>query len=82
MTVQAVSPVSPDAPLRATRTVRLFDVDVDALDATGTLDRVFELVDRPMPSQHVVLNAAKVVQMASDPRLREIVRSCDLVNAD
>ena len=62
--------------------MRLFDVDVDALDATGTLDRVFQLVDRPMPSQHVVLNAAKVVQMASDPRLREIVRSCDLVNAD
>ena len=75
------SPATPPRPLTMQR-VRLFDVDVDALDATGTLDRVFELVDRPTPSQHVVLNAAKVVQMASDPELREIVRSCDLVNAD
>ena len=87
MSVQSLDPVAlagtaiPPRP-PTTQRVRLFDVDVDALDATGTLDRVFELVDRPTPSQHVVLNAAKVVQMASDPQLREIVRSCDLVNAD
>ena len=82
MSVQPVAPLDLDAPSIPPRTVRLFDVDVDALDATGTLDRVFELVDRPTPSQHVVLNAAKVVQMASDPQLRAIVRSCELVNAD
>ncbi len=87
MSVQSLDPVAlagtaiPPRP-PTTQRVRLFDVDVDALDATGTLDRVFELVDRPTPSQHVVLNAAKVVQMASDPQLRDIVRSCDLVNAD
>jgi N-acetylglucosaminyldiphosphoundecaprenol N-acetyl-beta-D-mannosaminyltransferase len=62
--------------------VRLFDVDIDALDGGETLRRAFALADRGTPSQHVVLNAAKVVQMAGDERLREIVRSCDLVNAD
>lgn len=32
--------------------------------------------------QHVVLNASKVVMMRNDEPLMEIVRSCDLVNAD
>ena len=34
------------------------------------------------PHQHVVLNAAKVVQAHDDPELARIVRSCSLVNAD
>ncbi|WP_234542744.1 WecB/TagA/CpsF family glycosyltransferase [Streptomyces shenzhenensis] len=34
------------------------------------------------PHQHVVLNAAKVVQAHDDPELARIIRSCSLVNAD
>jgi N-acetylglucosaminyldiphosphoundecaprenol N-acetyl-beta-D-mannosaminyltransferase len=33
-------------------------------------------------SQHVVLNAAKVVLMTEDERLRDIIATCNLVNAD
>lgn len=62
--------------------VQLFGVHIDALDAGQTLDRAFELADRGVPSQHVVLNASKVVQMDADERLREIIDGCDLVNAD
>ncbi|MEV0412967.1 WecB/TagA/CpsF family glycosyltransferase [Streptomyces sp. NPDC050448] len=34
------------------------------------------------PHQHVVLNAAKIVQAHDDPDLARIIRSCSLVNAD
>jgi N-acetylglucosaminyldiphosphoundecaprenol N-acetyl-beta-D-mannosaminyltransferase len=34
------------------------------------------------PHQHVVLNAAKIVQAHGDPELVRIIRSCSLVNAD
>jgi N-acetylglucosaminyldiphosphoundecaprenol N-acetyl-beta-D-mannosaminyltransferase len=62
--------------------VRLFGTPVDALTFAETVDRSFELADAGGPTQHVVLNAAKVVQMREDDRLRSIVGGCDLVNAD
>lgn len=65
-----------------TERVHLFGVEIDALNAQQTLDRAFALADGRTPAQHVVLNASKVVQMESDPRLREIINECDLVNAD
>ncbi len=64
------------------RAVRLFDCDVHALTMADTLAEVDRLVARGTPSQHCVVNAAKAVAMADDERLREIVASCDLVNAD
>ena len=62
--------------------VKLFGVDVDALDMRATVDRVFELVESGRPTQHVVLNAAKVVEMERRPELRAVVGRCGLVNAD
>lgn len=40
------------------------------------------MVRTGIPHQHVVLNAAKLVAIEHDPRLREVVEACDLVNAD
>jgi N-acetylglucosaminyldiphosphoundecaprenol N-acetyl-beta-D-mannosaminyltransferase len=40
------------------------------------------LIEDGGPHQHVVLNAAKVVQAHKDPELARIIRSCSLVNAD
>ena len=62
--------------------VEIFGTRVDALAMEETLERVFTLVNDPTPSQHVVLNASKVVQMENDPALHRIIGSCDLVNAD
>lgn len=62
--------------------VRLYGVGIDALTMDQTLERAFELATAGRPVQHVVLNAAKVVLMSSDARLREIVAGCALVNAD
>jgi N-acetylglucosaminyldiphosphoundecaprenol N-acetyl-beta-D-mannosaminyltransferase len=47
-----------------------------------TVARCRELVLSGRPAQHVVLNAGKCVLMADEPDIREIVTTCDLVNAD
>jgi N-acetylglucosaminyldiphosphoundecaprenol N-acetyl-beta-D-mannosaminyltransferase len=68
---------------QTTSRVPLFGVHVDALTFDETLDRVFMLANLDgRYRQHVVLNAAKVVLMSKDDRLRDIVADCELVNAD
>jgi len=62
--------------------IQLYGVEIDAITFDQTLDRAFELADMPGVSQHVVLNAAKVVLMAKDDQLRRIIAGCALVNAD
>jgi N-acetylglucosaminyldiphosphoundecaprenol N-acetyl-beta-D-mannosaminyltransferase len=47
-----------------------------------TVARCRELVLSGRPAQHVVLNAGKCVLMEDQPDIREIVKGCDLVNAD
>lgn len=60
----------------------LFSVPLDCLTLDETVARCEELIRAQRPVQHVVLNAAKVVMMQDVPGLREIIASCDLVNAD
>jgi N-acetylglucosaminyldiphosphoundecaprenol N-acetyl-beta-D-mannosaminyltransferase len=57
-------------------------VDVDRLDMRETVARCRELVESGGPAQHVCVNAAKVVALQRDERLREIVAGCELVSAD
>jgi exopolysaccharide biosynthesis WecB/TagA/CpsF family protein len=66
----------------STRRVRLFDVDVDALTMAETVELLMASLDEGSPIQHVVLNAAKVVAMAGDDRLRDVIAACPIVNAD
>ncbi len=61
---------------------RLFGVPVDALSLEETVSTCAGLIEERRFVQHVVLNAGKVVMMESDGALREIIASCDLVNAD
>ena len=65
------------------REVQLFGVPLHPLTMAETVDRVEALVSADAGAhQHVVLNAAKVVQVQSDSELREIISGCSLVNAD
>lgn len=57
-------------------------VAIDRLDMEATVERCRELIRAGTPVQHVVVNAAKLVMLQDDPRLRDIVASCELVNAD
>ena len=44
--------------------------------------RVREMVRERGLHQHVVVNAAKIVALDHDPDLLDVIRSCDMVNAD
>lgn len=55
---------------------------IDCLDMDETLAHIEQFVKKGAPRQHVVVNVAKIVEMRNDRELREIVSSCDLINAD
>ena len=57
-------------------------VPLDPLTMDETVARCAELIREGRPVQHVVLNAGKCVLMEDEPDVRDIVRRCDLVNAD
>ncbi|MDI6692888.1 MAG: WecB/TagA/CpsF family glycosyltransferase [Anaerosomatales bacterium] len=72
------SPTTADDVKRA----ELFGVPLDLLTMEETVRRVEELVASGGAAQHVVLNAAKVVMMRDVPRLADVIRNCEIVNAD
>ncbi len=47
-----------------------------------TLDSVKQIVKEGIPRQHVVLNAAKIVNGQKNSKLRESINNCYLINAD
>jgi N-acetylglucosaminyldiphosphoundecaprenol N-acetyl-beta-D-mannosaminyltransferase len=55
---------------------------IDSLNMAQTIDRIEQFISERKPRQHVVVNVAKIVEMQNDPDLREIIASCDLINAD
>jgi N-acetylglucosaminyldiphosphoundecaprenol N-acetyl-beta-D-mannosaminyltransferase len=55
---------------------------VDRLTAAETLAAIEQVVDEGGFAQHVCVNAAKLVALRRDRRLREIVARCELVSAD
>ncbi len=57
-------------------------VPVDNLSMDESLERIATLVATRCPHQHVVVNVDKIVKAARDPRLRDIIAACALINAD
>jgi N-acetylglucosaminyldiphosphoundecaprenol N-acetyl-beta-D-mannosaminyltransferase len=55
---------------------------IDRLDMQDTLSAVEDAIAERRYTQHMAINAAKLVTMEDDRRLREIVAGCELVNAD
>lgn len=64
------------------KTVKLFDCDVANLTMKETLDEIEKIIQKGQVTQHVVINAGKIVQMSKDQRLKEIVKNCPIINAD
>ena len=60
----------------------VFGIPIDALTLEETVDEAFRLAEDRRVAQHVVLNAAKVVAMEHDPKLKSVIEHCDLINAD
>ena len=55
---------------------------IDRLDLTETLAAVEQVIASGRFTQHMSINAAKLVTMHDDARMREIIGDCGLVNAD
>ena len=55
---------------------------VNSLSMEETIAEVENIIKSRNITQHVVINASKVNLMEDDERLREIVNSCPLINAD
>jgi N-acetylglucosaminyldiphosphoundecaprenol N-acetyl-beta-D-mannosaminyltransferase len=61
---------------------RILGCSVDNLNMEETLARIERFIASGRPHQHVVVNADKVVKAHANPKLREIINRCDLINAD
>jgi N-acetylglucosaminyldiphosphoundecaprenol N-acetyl-beta-D-mannosaminyltransferase len=55
---------------------------IDRLDFKDTVSEVDRAISSRSFTQHMAINAAKLVTMQNDPDLRRIVEGCGLVNAD
>ena len=60
----------------------LMGCPIDRFDMDQTIAAVESHIKKKIPCQHVVVNAAKLVYMQKDLKLKEIIPSCDIINAD
>jgi N-acetylglucosaminyldiphosphoundecaprenol N-acetyl-beta-D-mannosaminyltransferase len=66
----------------AAPTVSLLGCEIHALSLSETVVEVDRLIRARRPVQHCVINASKAVLLQKDARLRQILSTCALVNAD
>lgn len=62
--------------------VSVMGVPVDPLTMRQTVDRAKDLIEAGGFAHLIGVNADKVLQMLDDPEMDEIVRKCEIVNAD
>ena len=62
--------------------VNIMGLPVDNLSISETLDIIEEKINKGLPCQHVVINAAKVVEASKNSQLRTIIEECEIINAD
>lgn len=60
----------------------LYGCDVAALTLEETLEEINYRIKNRITTQHVVINAGKVVLMDKDSRLVDIIKKCPIINAD
>lgn len=61
---------------------KILNTYVNVVSMDETIRRVEKIIEEGVPTQHVVINASKVNLMEKDLKLRKIVNSCPLINAD
>lgn len=66
----------------AVHRIQICGVSVDVLTMDQSVDVACEIIEAGQPSQHVAINAAKVIAARDDPSLREIIEGCAINNAD
>jgi N-acetylglucosaminyldiphosphoundecaprenol N-acetyl-beta-D-mannosaminyltransferase len=66
----------------APKRYQILNTYVNALSLNETIAEVEGIIQRGIPTQHVVVNASKVNLMEADKELASIVNNCPLINAD
>ncbi len=66
----------------APKRYQILNTYVNALSLDETIAEVEGIIQRGIPTQHVVVNASKVNLMEADKELASIVNNCPLINAD
>lgn len=62
--------------------VNIFGCDVAALNMQETVNEIEKRIVGKIKTQHVVINAGKVVLMDKDEKLKNIIKNCPIINAD
>ncbi len=62
--------------------IDLLGFPIDVLTMKDTLELIFSSIDAGRQIQHVVVNAAKIVNAKKDAELRKSILNCDIINAD
>ncbi len=62
--------------------VEVLGCEIDRVDMRAALERCAWHIENDVLGQHMAVNAAKLVSVQSDARLRAVVNGCELVTAD
>lgn len=62
--------------------IEIFGCKVASITMKETLDEIEKIIKDRTLTQHVVINAGKVVLMEKDENLKKIVSDCPIINAD
>ncbi len=71
-----------DIQTRKAKRIDVMGIGIDNLSMEETLGLIEEKIVEGKPVQHVVVNAAKVVEVNKNPELKAIIDSCEIVNVD
>ena len=63
-------------------TVDIFGCNVAAINMKETITEVEKIIENRQLTQHVVINASKVVLMNENEEIKKIVQDCPIINAD
>jgi N-acetylglucosaminyldiphosphoundecaprenol N-acetyl-beta-D-mannosaminyltransferase len=78
----ALEIATPGTAVQPRDTAQVLGCRIDRLTMAETLDRCEQAVLGRRPMQHMAINAAKLVNMQTDPELREVIDQSELVTAD
>lgn len=62
--------------------VKLLSAKVDTYTFDETIEQMIRIIEQRKITQHVVVNANKINLLYKEPKLKKIVNSCELINAD
>lgn len=62
--------------------IEIFDIEIDNLSMEETIQKINLSIQKNEPLMHIVVNAAKIVNMQKDEELLASIKNADLINAD